>query len=39
MLPLNHTWQEGSMIDLIETKPRRDVATQIIEHLMEELRV
>src|SRR4249920_2452148 len=38
MLPVNHAWKEGSMMDLIETTPKMDLAIQDIEHLVEELR-
>src|SRR5712691_4313526 len=38
MLPVNPAWKEGSMIDLIETVPKMDVAIHDIEHLVEELR-
>src|SRR2546428_9647623 len=38
MLPVNHAWKEGSMMDPIETTPKLDVAIQDIEHLVEELR-
>src|SRR2546427_13037009 len=39
MLPVNPAWKEGSMMDLIETTPKMDLAIQDIEHLVEELRV
>jgi SRSO17 transposase len=38
MLPVNHAWKEGSMMDPIETTPKMDLAIQDIEHLVEELR-
>jgi SRSO17 transposase len=38
MLPINHAWKEGSMMDLIETTPKMDLAIQDIAHLVEELR-
>jgi len=38
MLPLNPAWKEGSMLDLIETTPKMDLAIHDIEHLVEELR-
>src|ERR1700675_2350438 len=38
MLPINPAWKEGSMMDLIETTPKMDLAIQDIEHLVEELR-
>src|SRR6266487_2933265 len=38
MLPITHAWKEGSMSDLIKTTPQMDLATQDIEHLVEELR-
>jgi SRSO17 transposase len=38
MLPVNPAWKEGSMMDLIETTPKMDLAIQDIEHLVEELR-
>jgi SRSO17 transposase len=38
MLPINHTWEEGSMTNLIETAPQMDLAIHDIEHLVEELR-
>src|SRR5713226_6678517 len=38
MLPITPTRKEGSMIDLIETAPKMDVAIQDIELLVEELR-
>jgi SRSO17 transposase len=37
MLPVNHAWKEGSMMDPIETTPKMDLAIQDIEHLVEEL--
>ena len=36
--PLFHAWKEGSISDLIQTTPRMALATQDIEHLVEELR-
>src|SRR5256885_6521820 len=38
MLPVNPAWKEGSMMDLIETTPKMDLAIQDIAHLVEELR-
>jgi SRSO17 transposase len=38
MLPSNHAWKEGSMIDLNKTTPQMDLAIQDIEHLVEALR-
>src|SRR6266446_4423072 len=38
MLPVNPAWKEGSMMDLIETTPKMDLAIHDIEHLVEELR-
>src|SRR2546426_5794694 len=38
MLPVNPAWKEGSMMDLIETTPKMDLALHDIEHLVEELR-
>jgi SRSO17 transposase len=38
MLPVNPAGREGSMMDLIETTPKMDLAIQDIEHLVEELR-
>src|SRR5207244_11523273 len=38
MLPVNPAWKEGSMMDLIETTPKMDLAVHDIEHLVEELR-
>src|SRR5712692_2100055 len=38
MLPITPTRKEGSMIDLIETAPKMDLAIQDIELLVEELR-
>src|SRR5215510_2380921 len=38
MLPVNHVWKEGSMMDLIETTPKMDLAIQDMAHLVEELR-
>ena len=38
MLPINHAWKEGSRSDLLQTTPRMALATQDIEHLVEELR-
>src|SRR5207244_12931415 len=38
MLPVNPAWKEGSMMDLIETTPKMDLAIQDIEYLVEELR-
>ena len=37
MLPVNPAWKEGSMMDLIETTPKMDLAIQDIAHLVEEL--
>src|SRR2546428_13190023 len=38
MLPVNPAWKECSMMDLIETTPKMDLAIQDIAHLVEELR-
>src|SRR3989442_13272802 len=38
MLPVNPAWKEGSMMDLIETTPKMDLAIHDMEHLVEELR-
>jgi len=38
MLPIGHAWQEGSMMDLIETAPKMELAIQEMEHLGEALR-
>jgi SRSO17 transposase len=38
MLPVNHAWKEGSMMDPIVTTPKMDLALQDIEPLVEELR-
>jgi len=38
MLPVNPAWKEDSMMDLIETTPKMDLAIQDIAHLVEELR-
>src|SRR6266849_1148441 len=38
MLPIGHAWKEGSMMDLIETAPKMELAIQDIEHLVEALR-
>src|SRR5713101_8162402 len=38
MLPITPAWKEGSMMDLIETTPKMDVAIHDIAHLVEELR-
>ena len=36
MLPINHTWQEGSMTNLIEASPTMDVAIHDSERLVKE---
>src|SRR2546428_11863067 len=38
MLPVNPAWKEGSMMDLIETTPKMDLAIQDIAPLVEEWR-
>src|SRR4029434_6514435 len=38
MLPINPAWKEGSMMDLIETTHKMDLAIQAIEHLGEQWR-
>jgi len=38
MLPVNPAWKEGSMMDLIETTPKMDLAIHDMEHLVEEWR-
>jgi SRSO17 transposase len=38
MLPVTHAWKEGSLMNLIETTPKMDLAIQDIAHLVEELR-
>jgi hypothetical protein len=36
MLPINHTWQEGSMTNLIEASPKMDLAIHDSERLVKE---
>jgi SRSO17 transposase len=38
MLPIRHAWKEGSMMDLIETGPKMELALQDIAPLVEALR-
>src|SRR5712691_6971467 len=38
MLPISHAWQEGSLMDLIETTPKMELVIQDIKHLVEALR-
>ena len=35
MLPINQTWKEGSLTQLIETAPKMDLAIHDIAHRVE----
>ena len=35
MLPINHTWKEGSLTHLIETAPKMDLAIDASAHRVE----